>query len=46
MQSNIFYLRRFYIIAVARVFHLNNLKKLSRIGECMLLFEKVKKTHE
>ena len=46
MQSKYLYLRRFYVIAVARVFHLDNLKKLSRITECMLLFQKVKKTHE
>ena len=43
MQLKYLYLRRFYIIAVAQVFYLNNLKKLSRIGECMVLFQKVKK---
>ena len=45
MQSKYLYLRSFYINAVARVFHLNNLKKLGRISECMLLFQKVKKKH-
>ena len=40
------YIKGSYIIVVARVFSLNNLKKLSRISECMLLFQKVKKTHE
>ena len=37
------FLRRSYIIAVAWVFYLNKLKKLGRIGKCMLLFQKVKK---
>ena len=46
VQTIYLYLRRSYIIAVARVFYLNKLKKLGRIGECMLLFQKVKKTHE
>ena len=45
VQTIYLYLRRSYIIVVARVFYLNKLKKLGRIGKCMLLFQKVKKTH-
>ena len=45
MQTVCHCLRRFYIIAVAQVFYLNKLKKLSRISECHREFQKVKKTH-
>ena len=46
MQADCHCLRGFYIIAVARIFYLNKLKKMNRIVECHREFQKVKKTHE
>ena len=45
MQTVCHCLRGFYIIAVARIFHLNKLKKLGRIVKCHRVFQKIKKTH-
>ena len=45
MQAVCHCLRGFYIIAVARIFHLNKLKEMSRIVKYHREFQKVKKTH-
>ena len=46
MQVDCHCLRGFYIIAVARIFYLNKLKKMIRTFKCHREFQKVKKTHE
>ena len=39
------YLRRSYIIAVARVFYVNKFQKQCRLAKCHRVFQKSQKTH-